>query len=137
MKTLSFNANDMIEASAKFKKAAEFARKKGKPILIEANTFRLRGHEEASGTKYYPEGMIAEHEKKEPMALLRSNLQPWGVSESWIDEKLDESKLLVDQAFHEALALPNVNYDRLESINDLFAEFLPTENIPIFCIIII
>ena len=128
MKTMSFNANDMLEASAKFSKAADYARKKGKPILVEANTFRLRGHEEASGTKYYPEGMIAEHAKKEPMALLRANTEPWGITETWIDEKLDESKKLVDEAFHEALALPNLNYNRTESLNDVFAAPIPTKN---------
>ena len=41
MKTMSFNANDLLEASSGFSKAAKYARKKSKPILVEANTFRL------------------------------------------------------------------------------------------------
>ena len=56
--------------------------------------------------------MIAEHEKKEPMAVLRANPKPWEITETWIDEKLEESKKLVDDAFHDALALPDLVYSR-------------------------
>ena len=121
MKTMSFNANDLGEATENFAAAAEYAREKGKPILLEANTFRLRGHEEASGTKYYPEGMIEEMEKKEPMALLRAHPEGWGVTEGWIDEELARAKKQVDEAFHAALDLPDVEYDRVESLADVYA----------------
>ena len=121
MKTMSFNANNLEEATESFAEAAEYARGEGKPILLEANTFRLRGHEEASGTKYYPEGMIAEMEKKEPMALLRANPQGWGVTEGWIDEELARAKKVVDEAFHAALDLPDLEYDRDESLADVYA----------------
>ena len=58
MKTMSFNANNLLEASTGFSQAAKYVRKKSKPVLVEANTFRLRGHEEASGTKYYPRNTL-------------------------------------------------------------------------------
>lgn len=121
MKTMSFNANDLGEATDNFAAAAEYARSEGKPILLEANTFRLRGHEEASGTKYYPEGMIAEMEKKEPMVLLRAHSQGWGVTEGWIDEELARAKKRVDEAFHAALELPDLEYDRTASLEDVYA----------------
>lgn len=121
MKTMSFNANDLEEATENFAAAAEYARSEGKPILIEANTFRLRGHEEASGTKYYPEGMIEEMQKKEPMALLRAHLQGWGVTEEWIDQELARAKKHVDEAFHAALELPELKYDKAESLADVYA----------------
>jgi 2-oxoisovalerate dehydrogenase E1 component len=121
MKTMSFNANDLKEATDHFASAAEYARSEGKPILLEAITFRLRGHEEASGTKYYPEGMIAEMEKKEPMTLLRAHSQGWGVTEAWIDEELVRAKKMVDKAFHVALELPDLEYDRTASLEDVYA----------------
>lgn len=121
MKTMSFNANDLSEATHHFARAAEYARSEGKPILVEANTFRLRGHEEASGTKYYPEGMILEQEKKEPMALLRAEPQKYGVSQQWIDNELAQAKKAVDKAFHEALDLPELEYNRQENLIDVYA----------------
>ena len=121
MKTMSFNANDLAEAKEHFSQATAYARQEGKPILLEANTFRLRGHEEASGTKYYPEGMIEAQEKKEPMALLRAAPEQWGITEDWIDEALDKAKKAVDVAFHAALELPDVSYDQKESLHDVYA----------------
>ncbi len=121
MKTVSFNANDLAEAREYFTQATAYARQEGKPILLEANTFRLRGHEEASGTKYYPDGMIAEQEKKEPMALLRAAPEQWGITEDWIDEALEKAKDAVDEAFHSALELPDVSYDQRQSLNDVYA----------------
>lgn len=38
-----------------------------KPILIEAMTFRMRGHEEASGTKYVPQDLFDKWAKKDPV----------------------------------------------------------------------
>ena len=121
MKTMSFNANDLAEAKEHFSQATAYARQEGKPILLEANTFRLRGHEEASGTKYYPEGMIEAQEKKEPMVLLRASPEQWGITEDWIDEALDKAKKAVDVAFHAALELPDVSYDQKESLSDVYA----------------
>ena len=121
MKTMSFNANDLAEAKEHFAQATAYARQEGKPILLEANTFRLRGHEEASGTKYYPEGMIEAQEKKEPMVLLRASPEQWGITEDWIDEALDKAKKAVDVAFHAALELPDVSYDQKESLSDVYA----------------
>ena len=121
IKTMSFNANDLAEAKEHFAQATAYARQEGKPILIEANTFRLRGHEEASGTKYYPDGMIAAQEKKEPMALLRTAPEQWGITEDWIDEALNKAKKTVDEAFHSALELPDVSYNQKESLEDVFA----------------
>ena len=125
MKTVSFNANDLGEATDNFAQAAEYARSEGKPILLEANTFRLRGHEEASGTKYYPSGMIKEMEKKEPMVLLRAHPLGWGVTEAWIDEELARAKKIVDDSFHAALDLPDLEYDSAASLEDVYASSTP------------
>ncbi|MBT8375862.1 MAG: thiamine pyrophosphate-dependent dehydrogenase E1 component subunit alpha, partial [Bacteroidia bacterium] len=50
----TLDGNNVIEVYAKIKKLAESIRKRPRPILIEFETFRRRGHEEASGTKYVP-----------------------------------------------------------------------------------
>ena len=49
-------------------------RKDPQPILIEAKTFRVRGHEEASGTKYVPKKLIEKWEKRDPVKLFESKI---------------------------------------------------------------
>ena len=55
MDAFVLDGNNIIEVYTKTQKLAESIRKRPRPILIEFKTFRMRGHEEASGTKYVPE----------------------------------------------------------------------------------
>ena len=121
MEARSFNANDLHEGGKAFAEAADFARTKQKPILLEARTFRIRGHEEASGTKYYPEGMIDAAMEEEPLALIKKDLESWGLTEKELDAKMDQFKSDVDEAFHAALALDGPEYDKEASERDLYA----------------
>jgi 2-oxoisovalerate dehydrogenase E1 component len=127
MEARSFDANDMYSALDHFHDAAQYARSEGKPIILEARTFRVRGHEEASGTKYYPEGMVEEAMKGEPLARIRENVGLWGIDEAELDELLEQYKGVVDQAFHEALTWDDPQYDLEESLADLYP---PSEPLP-------
>lgn len=121
MEARSFDANDLEHASEHFSNAAAFAREHSKPILLEARTFRIRGHEEASGTKYYPDGMIEEAMKSEPMARIKANLADWGLDEAELAKRMEACKSNVDQAFHAALEGTTPKYNRQELRDDLFA----------------
>ena len=121
MEARSFDANDLANASKYFTEAAEFAREQQQPILLEARTFRIRGHEEASGTKYYPEGMIEEAMKSEPMKRIEARLQDWGLEASELAQRMEECKKNVDVAFHKALEGTAPSYDKEELQQDLFA----------------
>ena len=66
---IQIDGNNILEVYSTVKKIAESIRKNPRPIILECMTFRVRGHEEASGTKYYPEGMIDEWSKKDPVAM--------------------------------------------------------------------
>ncbi len=67
IEAISINGNNILEVVDTISKKAEEIRKEPKPILIECRTFRIRGHEEASGTAYYPNGLIDEWEKYDPV----------------------------------------------------------------------
>ena len=56
------------------KKCADDCRKGKGPFLIEAMTFRIRGHEEASGVKYVPNSLIKKWKKKDPIKMLEKKL---------------------------------------------------------------
>jgi len=61
------NGNDVLAVYDAVSKAAASVRERPRPILLEFETFRRRGHEEASGTKYYPEGLIEAWEQNDPV----------------------------------------------------------------------
>ena len=104
---VSIDGNNILEVMNTITKAARQVRKSGKPMLIEANTFRMRGHEEASGTKYVPKELMEYWAEKDPIQNYEQYL---------LDQKiLDESKVeairkeikgeinkAVDTAFNEA-----------------------------------
>src|ERR671912_388045 len=60
------DGNDIVACYEVTKKAAEFARKGGGAVLIEAKTYRRKGHAEHDDQRYLPEGEIEEWGKKEP-----------------------------------------------------------------------
>ena len=61
------DGNNIVEVFTKVTKFAESIRKRPRPILIEFKTFRMRGHEEASGTKYVPKALMNEWATKDPL----------------------------------------------------------------------
>ena len=64
MESHIIDGNNILEVYTKFQKLAESIRKNPRPILIEFKTFRMRGHEEASGTKYVPQDLMDAWAKK-------------------------------------------------------------------------
>ena len=67
MKGLQIDGNNILEVFHTIKQAREYCIKEQKPILIECMTFRMRGHEEASGTKYVPKELFEEWGRKDPV----------------------------------------------------------------------
>ena len=67
IKSYNIDGNNIIEVFSKIKEIKKMIQKKPQPVLIELMTFRIRGHEEASGTKYVPKEMIEYWEKRDPI----------------------------------------------------------------------
>jgi 2-oxoisovalerate dehydrogenase E1 component len=79
IESISIDGNNILEVYSTVKHYAESLREDPRPVLIEARTFRMRGHEEASGTKYVPKQLFEEWKKKDPIVnyekfLLDENL---------------------------------------------------------------
>ncbi len=64
---IQVDGNNILETLSAFQKIAESIREKPRPVLLECMTFRMRGHEEASGTKYVPPALMEEWAKKDPI----------------------------------------------------------------------
>jgi 2-oxoisovalerate dehydrogenase E1 component len=93
-----------------------------RPFILELMTFRMRGHEEASGTKYYPEGLQAEWEPKDPV----SNFEAYLLQEDVLDAPAIESikqqyKEDIQHAFDQANAAPKIVPDLVQELNDVYA----------------
>ncbi len=78
---VKIDGNNILEVYDTVKSLADSMRKKPRPILLEAITFRMRGHEEASGTKYVPKKLMDDWAKKDPI----SNYEKFLLKEAVID----------------------------------------------------
>lgn len=61
------DGNNILEVFSTVQKLKKDIAKKPRPIILECMTFRMRGHEEASGTKYVPQELMEEWAKKDPV----------------------------------------------------------------------
>jgi 2-oxoisovalerate dehydrogenase E1 component len=77
------DGNNVLEVYDTVKSLAESIRKKPRPILLECITFRMRGHEEASGTRYVPKKLMEEWAKRDPV----ENFENYLFKEEVIDAK--------------------------------------------------
>ncbi|MEY4804224.1 MAG: hypothetical protein RL331_743 [Bacteroidota bacterium] len=93
-----------------------------RPFILELMTFRMRGHEEASGTKYYPEGLQAEWEPKDPVSNFEAYLLQEGVLDAQAIESIKQQyKEDIQHAFDQANAAPKIIPDLAQEMNDVYA----------------
>ena len=118
------DGNNIIETYTKVKKLAESIRKRPRPILIEFKTFRRRGHEEASGTKYVPEGLMKEWEAKDPIENFKSYLFSKKILSQEIDEKYtEEIKADIDASLESAYAEEAIMPNESKELSDVYKSF--------------
>ncbi|MFM7233945.1 MAG: thiamine pyrophosphate-dependent enzyme [Flavobacteriales bacterium] len=128
---IQVDGNNIVDVYNAVRKAAESIRQRPRPILMEFMTFRLRGHEEASGTKYYPDGLINEWEKKDPV----DNYEAWLFEKGVISEEDEarirsEIKQQINEALKIAYAEPDITPQTNDEINDVYAPFANNEIAP-------
>jgi 2-oxoisovalerate dehydrogenase E1 component len=124
MKTKQVNGNNILEVYHGISEVAEEVRKTGKPCLVECMTFRMRGHEEASGTKYYPEGLQDKWQKEDPI----SNYEAFLLKEKLIDTKSIEAfkkeiKTEINEGLEVAFAEEAITSNPEKEEADLFYPF--------------
>ncbi len=126
MEAVQLDGNNLIEVYTSIKKIAEDIRSNPRPILIECLSFRMRGHEEASGTKYYPEGIQEEWSVKDPVSNFESALMDAGIIDS---EQIENIRAEIKAEINEGLRLadeePSVVFNLDEELKDLYREHTP------------
>ena len=125
---IQIDGNNILEVYSTVKEIAESIRKNPRPIILECMTFRVRGHEEASGTKYYPEGMIDEWSKKDPVALYEQFLlEEQLITQADVEEMNLKLKNKINTNLKAAYAEPDIEVNEEEEFEDLFAPFSNAE----------
>jgi 2-oxoisovalerate dehydrogenase E1 component len=97
---------------------------KPRPVLLEFKTFRMRGHEEASGTKYVPQELMDMWAIKDPVDNYRKFLSENGILSDEFDLALrSEIKKEIDESLALANAEPEIEASYNEELNDVYKPY--------------
>jgi len=103
------DGNNLLEVYHTINELATNMRQKPRPVLVECMTFRMRGHEEASGTKYVPEYLFEFWQEKDPI----ENFEKYLVEErvlrpEWLPQMRQEFTALIEAEIEKAFAEPEI-----------------------------
>jgi 2-oxoisovalerate dehydrogenase E1 component len=116
------DGNDVLAVFRAVAAAAERARRGEGPTLLEFKTFRMRGHEEASGTAYVPAEMFEEWSARDPVVRFEATLEANGVlAPGEAERRRRELRAYVDTAVEEALAAPEPRSTVQVELADVYA----------------
>ena len=110
------DGNNILEVYHTIKAIAEDIRANPRPVLVECMTFRMRGHEEASGTKYVPEELFTEWKAKDPLLNFEKYLiDEFVLRPEWPQYIRNEFNKVIDveieKAFNELDIVPDENIE--------------------------
>jgi 2-oxoisovalerate dehydrogenase E1 component len=131
MESHIIDGNNIVEVYVKMSEIAASVRQNPRPVLIEFKTFRMRGHEEASGTKYVPQDLMDTWAKKDPISnfqtFLKENKLLTDAEEVEIKEAIvQEINEHLEAAFNEN----SIISDEINELNDVYKTFDYQEYIP-------
>ena len=124
MESHIIDGNNILEVFTKVSEIANSIRKNPRPVLLEFKTFRMRGHEEARGTKYVPQDLMDSWAKKDPVNnfqafLLDSNILSEKEEVSIKENIVHEINEHLQMAFNENAISP----DRTIELSDVYKNF--------------
>ncbi|MDQ8004262.1 MAG: dehydrogenase E1 component subunit alpha/beta [Pedobacter sp.] len=131
---VQLDGNNILEVYDKLSALTEDIRQNPRPVLVECLTFRMRGHEEASGTKYVPQHLFDEWAQKDPVKNFEDYLLDEGVlTESAISEIRSSFKKQIDGEVEAAFAEPEPQANSAQELSDMYypydvAAFAPSSS---------
>lgn len=122
MRALTIDGNNVLEVYETVRKLAGELRENPEPVLLECLTYRVRGHEEASGVKYVPKEEIAAWQRRDPVTNFADHLR----AKKWLTEAADEQlqtdiRAEIEAGLAAAGALPETTGDPGREIADMYA----------------
>ena len=124
MEGITIDGNDLNQVYSTISKLADSIRKKPRPVLVECMTFRVRGHEEASGIKYVPKKLLEEWAKKDPIARFeRQLIRNKKLSKKEMATIRAELLTSIDAEVERAFAEPDVEPSSEQELQDVYAPY--------------
>ena len=121
IKGLTIDGNDVLEVYKTITNIAKELRNGGGPVIVEALTFRMRGHEEASGTDYIPKSLFDKWSKKDPILSFKKYLETKKILNKKEQEKIDKKIAeMIDPSFEYAFNSNEPESDETNELNDVF-----------------
>ena len=123
MEGVRIDGNNLLEVYDTIKGVRDYCIRNQKPFLIECMTFRMRGHEEASGTKYVPQDLFKIWELKDPLKTYETYLLSLNIiSEKEIETIHGEFKEKIETELAIGSRVKSVVADTEEEVEDVFAQ---------------
>jgi len=124
MEGRQIDGNNLLEVYHTINEIAEDIRVKPRPVLVECMTFRMRGHEEASGTKYVPQELMDIWALKDPVSNYEQYLLQQGVIEAATVQHIRaEFKQQIEQDVEKVFAEPDIEPDVQTELGDMYKPF--------------
>ena len=124
METIRVEGNNVLDVYQTILELAEDIRKNPRPVLVEAITFRMRGHEEASGTKYVPKQLMEDWGKLDPVDNYEAYLESIGVLDEKTKEQINKKvKKAINDGLEKAFAEEAITPDLNEELTDMYYPF--------------
>lgn len=124
IEAVSIDGNNILEVYDTIRLLTENIRANPRPVLVECRTFRMRGHEEASGTKYVPKELMEQWAKKDPLEnyeqyLLKENV----IDEAYVEAVRKKIKQEIEAGLDVAFQETHPEADTSREFNDVYAPF--------------
>jgi len=124
MESHIIDGNNILEVFTKISELKASMADNPRPVLLEFKTFRMRGHEEASGTKYVPQELMDMWAIKDPIANYRTYLSNISVLSEAEDEKIKANiKAEIDEHWAITVAEPECVADLQEELEDMYEPY--------------
>lgn len=121
MESHSIDGNNVLEVYTKVDELCKDIRNEPRPVLLEFKTFRMRGHEEASGTKYVPEEMMTTWAAKDPLENFEAYLLDNGtLSEQDRDNLKQEISAEIEENLQIAFDEEAIQFNESKELNDVY-----------------
>lgn len=124
MEGIQIDGNNILDVYNSMSSLFESVRQKPRPVLVECLTFRMRGHEEASGIKYIPAELLQRWAQKDPLTNYEAYLTTEGViDERYVEAQRDQFRKDIDEGLAATFGEREPDADPLVELGDVHAPF--------------
>jgi 2-oxoisovalerate dehydrogenase E1 component len=131
MESYIIDGNNILEVYSRVKALAKSVRQRPRPVLLEFKTFRMRGHEEASGTKYVPQQLLDEWAARDPIENYVSFLREEGILSEEAEVEFKKGFIHeIDDHLQQAFDEERIISSETDELHDVYKPFIYEEVSP-------